>query len=213
MDTDSAPSTRLRGRPAGARRTHRARLIQAAAELLVESGSTGLTLAATARRAAVTSALAHYYFGNRDGLLAALITERVLPRVEDLISSASVRADQPINALTFLMQRSNSLLLTDPLLRHCIWLPDAAAHALRTRLRETLGQLLVRARDSGRIRGDLPPAYLADSLLGLVLFPFLDAADRTAHRNEELAALAVQHIALLQDGIVSAHRPRQESSG
>ena len=212
MSPTAANPARLRGRPAGARRTHRVRLLQAAAELLVRSGAASLTLAATARQAAVTPALAHYYFGNRDGLLAALIDERVAPRVQDLISSAGVRANQPVNALTFLMQRSNSMLLTDRLLRHCIWLPDAPARALRMYLHQALAQLLAQAQDSGRIRADLPPSYLADSLLGLVLFPFLDAADHIAQGNEALAALAMQHIALLQDGILSAHRPRQESS-
>ncbi len=39
--------------------------------------------------------LAHYYFGSREGLIEALLSERVAPRIDDLVASARVRAGQP----------------------------------------------------------------------------------------------------------------------
>jgi AcrR family transcriptional regulator len=186
-------------------------MLACAAELLLAPGAGELTLQQVARAAAVTPALAHYYFGNREGLWAALIAERVAPHVEDLLHAARIRAGQPVAALTFLMQRTTSLLATEPLLRHCLWLSCAPAQALRDQLRATLADLLTRAQRSGVLRADLPVPYLCDSLLGLVLFPFFDAA-RDDGGGERVAALTLQHVALLQDGIVRAQRPRQASS-
>lgn len=211
MGTPSAISGRRRGRPPGNRNGQRARLLQAARELL---GSTPdlPTLQQVARRAAVTPALAHYYFGTRDGLLEALIQERVAPRIADLVSAAQVRAAQPVAALTFLMQRMISLLLADRLLQRCLWLPVPPARALRDALREALHGLLAGAQQSGQLRTDLTADYLTESLLGLVLFPFLDAAQGHPASPEQAAQLTLQNVALLQDGIVRAQRPRQEST-
>ncbi len=206
------PALRGRGRPPGVRHTQRRRLLSCAAELLLETAEAALTLQRVAQAAGATPALAHYYFGSREGLLEALIQERAAPHVEDLISAARIRAGQPVAALTFLMQRTSSLLATDPLLRRCLWLPVAPARALRDRLRVTLDDLLRRAQRGGLLRADLPAPYLVESLLGLVLFPFFDAGRDADGSGERVAALTLQHVALLQDGIVRAQRPRQESS-
>lgn len=211
METAPRIAVRRPGRPAGARSSQRGRLLAAARNLVVESGQTEPTLQATARLANVTPALAHYYFGSREGLLRALIEERVQPHIDDLLSAAQIRAGQPVAALTFLMQRTNSLLLAEPLLRRCLWLPAAPALALRNQLRSALRHLLVRAQAAGALRADLAPDYLTDALLGLVLFPFLDESGVGAGSSDRIAALALQHVALLQDGIVRAQRPRQDS--
>lgn len=179
--------------------------------MLLAPGAGELTLQQVARAAGVTPALAHYYFRSRDGLWEALIAERVAPHVEDLLQAVRIRAGQPVVALTFLVQRLTSLLATEPLLRRCLWLSCRPALQLRDHLRETLSDLLARAQRSGVLRADLPAQYLCESLLGLVLFPFLDSG-RDEAGGERMAALTLQHVALLQDGIVRAQRPRQESS-
>lgn len=211
METIAKSPPRRPGRPAGARTSQRGRLLAAARTLIIGPDQAELTLQAAARLAGVTPALAHYYFGSREGLLNALILERVEPHIDDLLSAAQIRAGQPVAALTFLMQRTNSLLLAEPLLRRCLWLPAASALALRNRLRAALRHLLVRAQAAGALRSDLAPDYLTDSLLGLVLFPFLDEPDSSEGGSERIAALALQHVALLQDGIVRAQRPRHDS--
>lgn len=210
METQRA-TPRPRGRPPGGKAVQRRRLLTTAAELLLGPGAGGLTLQQVARAAGVTPALAHYYFGSRDGLWEALIAERVAPHVEDLLQAARVRAGQPVVALTFMTQRLTSLLATEPLLRHCLWLSCRPALELRNHLRATLSDLLSRAQRSGVLRADLPAEYLCESLLGLVLFPFLDAGPGDAG-GERMAALTLQHVALLQDGIVRVQKPRQESS-
>ncbi len=208
MGESGTDSPRRRGRPPAGRTTQRSRLLQAARELLAEGGE--LTLGRAAARAGVTPALANYYFQNRVGLVGAVLEERAAPRVDDLLGAARVRAGQPVAALTFLMQRLTSLLATDAFL--CRGLLLREGRPLRERLRAVLRELLQRAQREGQLRADLPLDYLGDTLLGLCLFPFLDSDAAGSNAGERVAALTLQHVALLQDGIVRAQRPRQESA-
>ncbi len=200
---------RGRGRPRSSRNLQRGRLLQAARELLIGPKGHDLALRQVALRAGVTPALAHYYFANRDGLLAALINERAAPAIDDLASAVQVRAAQPVGALTFLMQRLTSLVASDIFLGRCMLLP--AAQPLRDRLRALLRELLQHAQTAGQLRADLSPDYLGDALLGLCLFPFLDTSAAGSKPGERAVALTLQHVALLQDGIVRAQRPRQDA--
>lgn len=190
----------------------RNRLLAVAHELLSESSSRELTLRQVAQRAGVTPALAHYYFGNHDGLVGALLEERVAPRLEDLVAAARARAGQPQLALTFLIQRTCALLASEPLIRRCLWMPQPAAVRMRNQMRACLRELLARAQNMESLRTDLPPEYLADSLLGLVLFPFLDAQPAADSSGERAAQLTLRHVALLRDGIMRIHKPRQVSA-
>ncbi len=211
MDSNPSTRTRGRGRPPGVRSLHRNRLLAATQDLLSAAGTGEPNLQHVAHHAGVTPALAHYYFGSREGLIEALLSERVAPRIDDLVASARVRAGQPQLALTFLMQRTCSLLAHDPLLRRCLWLPQPAALKLRNQLRACLRELLVRAQHIKAVRADLSPDYLTDCLLGLVLFPFLDEPLQADAGAERVAQLTLQHVALLRDGIVRAHKPPQET--
>ncbi|MEJ0099270.1 MAG: hypothetical protein WDO12_05795 [Pseudomonadota bacterium] len=104
------------------------------------------------------------------------------------------------------------MLAVDPLLRRCIWLHQPAALKLRNQLRACLRELLVRGQNMQALRADLSPDYLTDSLLGLLMFPFLDDTPEADASGERIAQLTLQHVALLRDGIVRNHKPRQESS-
>jgi AcrR family transcriptional regulator len=183
-------------------------MLQVAQDMLAVPGER-LALRQIALRAGVTPALAHYYFANHEGLLTALIDERARPRIDELTRAVQVRAAQPVLALTYLMQRLTSLTASDDFLRGCLLLP--AAQPLRERLRALLRELLQRAQVAGQLRADLSPEYLGDALLGLCLFPFLDAGPAGTNPGERAAALTLQHVALLQDGIVRAQRPRQDA--
>jgi len=190
----------------------RSRLLVVAHELLSSGTHQELTLRLVAQRAGVTPALAHYYFGNHEGLVSALLEERIAPRIEDLVTAARARAGQPQLALTFLIQRVCALLATEPVVRRCLWMPQPAAVRMRDQMRTCLRELLARAQNMEALRADLPPEYLADSLLGLVLFPFLDADPAADSSGERAAQLTLQHVALLRDGIMRIHKPRQLSA-
>jgi TetR/AcrR family transcriptional regulator len=212
MVIEHSRQRRSRGRPPGSRRGQRSRLLGVAHELLGGGAPQDLTLRQVALSAGVTPALAHYYFNNHDGLISALLDERVAPRIEDLVAAARARAGQPQLALTFLIQRTCALLASDPLLRRCLWMPQPAALRLRSQMRTCLQELLARAQKMEALRADLSPEYLADSLLGLVLFPFLDADAAADSSGERAAQLTLQHVTLLRDGIVRVHKPRQVSA-
>jgi AcrR family transcriptional regulator len=191
---------RIRGRPKGTGLAQRDHLLRAAEELL-DGTASDLNLRQVALRAGVTPPLAHYYFGSRDGLFTALLNERAGPRIEDLLAAATERAAHPVAALTRLMQRLSLTLANDRFVARCLLLPAGAP--LRERVRAVLQELLQGAQAAGQLRADLPANYLADALLGLCLFPFLDS-DPVHNGGERAAALTLQHVALLQDGI----RPR-----
>lgn len=212
MSSDT-PSIRSRGRPKGGRNIHRARLLAAAGDLIGTGPQQSLSLRQIAQQAGVTPALANYYFGTLEGLTQALVVERISPHVDDLVAAARVRAGQPQLALTFLMQRTCSLLASEPLVRRCLWLQLPAALKLRNELRICLRELLVRAQDMQALRADLSPDYLTDSLLGLTLFPFFDDTRESDAGSERITRLTLQHVALLRDGIVRAQKPNRDTSG
>lgn len=198
------------GRPTGAGTSRRDALLHAACALLIAPDTSTLTLQRVARTAGVTPALAHYYFGDRDGLVEAVIHHRAQPQIDALAQEARLRTDQPVNALTFLLQRLGGLMQADPVLRHCLWLPDAPARGLRQQLRGIACELVERAQHTGLLRTDLAATYLAGSLLGVALFPFLEA-DHGVDAGQA-STLTLQHVSLLQHGILRAHSPRHESA-
>jgi AcrR family transcriptional regulator len=195
---DPTTTQRRRGRPTASSDAQRQGLLQAAQELMSASGQ-DLNLRQVALRAGVTPPLAHYYFGNRDGLLAALLDERAAPRIDALLNTAREQASQPIVALTRLMQRLTQVALADNFLRCCLLLPAAAS--LRQRLRIGLRDLLQQAQTAGQLRTDLPPDYLGNALLGLCLAPLMDCSEAPDAAGQA-AALTLRHAALLQGGIL-----------
>jgi AcrR family transcriptional regulator len=86
--------SRSRGRPKGSPDVQRAQLLQVA-ELLLPDSPHDLSLRQVALRAEVTPPLAHYYFGNREGLHRALVIERAAPRIEALLTAALERVAHP----------------------------------------------------------------------------------------------------------------------
>lgn len=197
---------RARGRPR-ATASQRTALLQAARHMATVAPNQELNLRQIALRAGVTPALAHYYFKNRDGLLAALIDELAAPQIEALVQSVQAQSGGPAAALTSLMQRLSALLARDRFLAHCLLMQAAAS--VRARLKARLQTLLAQGQLGGALRSDLPADYLAETLLGLAVFPLLDA-EVSVEPAEWAAALTLQHVALLQGGI-RVQRPRQDS--
>ncbi|WP_144037110.1 TetR family transcriptional regulator [Sphingomonas sp. TZW2008] len=77
--------------PAAARlgASSRAVLLDAARDLMIERGSTDVSLHAIARRAGLTAPLVKYHFGSKEGLLTALVeadTARSIGQLDDLVA-------------------------------------------------------------------------------------------------------------------------------
>jgi AcrR family transcriptional regulator len=202
-------ASRSPGRPRAAGLQQRNSLLQAARELIASGDGRQLALRQVALRAGVTPALASYYFANRDGMLVALLDEHLAPAIDTLVRDVQRQAARPVAALTCLVQKLTALAASDGFLCRALLLPTA--RPLRERLRAALRELLLDAQARGQLRADLPPEYLAESLLGLCLFPFLDAGAIDRKPAEHAAALTLQIVALLKNGIVRAQRPRHDA--
>lgn len=79
---------------AGEKASSRADLLKAASSLMIERGSVDISLSEIAERARLNSALVKYYFGNKNGLILALI--------EDVLGGAlkKMAGLKPIRELT-----------------------------------------------------------------------------------------------------------------
>src|SRR5690606_2106883 len=75
------PGKRAPGRPGADAPELRPRLLDAALACYVDKGIAATSLRDIARRAAVTPAMLHYYFGDKERLREAVIAERLLPAI------------------------------------------------------------------------------------------------------------------------------------
>lgn len=69
---------------AGPETATRELLLLAAGELMIERGSTDVSLSDIAQKSGLNSALVKYYFGNKSGLLMALLRKALTPAMEQL---------------------------------------------------------------------------------------------------------------------------------
>lgn len=176
----TTPSGRMPGRPSNARRDQREHLIDAAIALYAKQGVAATPLSAIARRARVTPALLHYYFGNRDRLLDALVEERVVPLLETLKRDLALNADKPARQIRAFVQDIFELLSANPWLSP-LWLREVLSEGglLRERLmRNIAGPIapllagsIAKAQARGAINAELDPRLLVVSLIGLTMFP------------------------------------------
>lgn len=83
--TPRAPRRATRRRPArhAPARETQARILDAAERLFAERGVDAVSVRAVLAEAGVNVSLAHYYFGGRDGLIEALLRDRIGPLTEE----------------------------------------------------------------------------------------------------------------------------------
>jgi AcrR family transcriptional regulator len=109
--------------------------LDAAKRVVVERGLKGLTLEAIAREAGVNKAATHYHFGNKAGLIEALIDEIVLDECAGMAhhvargASVQERIDSLIDGVRRMAVEPSSIGGWWDLLPHAVRTPE-----LRTRL-------------------------------------------------------------------------------
>ena len=221
MARPSRPSTAARpkrtvrraGRPAGAGPELRPRLLDAAIACFARSGIAATSLRAIALEAGVTPALLHYYFGDKEQLLRAVIDERLLP-VFGAIRAEILRVDGDVAGLVAGFVRG----VTDAVERHP-WLPplwvrevlceggalrELLFHSLLPQLPQLLARKFAQAQREGGLNPDLDPRLLVASLVGLTLFPAAGAPIwRRLFEADDIDARAMRDhaIALLDRGL------------
>lgn len=176
---------RRRGRPAGSTgpgrdADAREHLLDVALKLFAEHGIAATPLSQIARRARVTPALLHYYFGSKDKLVDALVDEKLQPLSAALGQRLAGSGDDLRGALEAFVGTMLELLSANPWFPQ-LWLREVLNECgqLRQRLIERVAPLVAhRVRDlvahaqaAGRLNRDIEPRLLMVSLIGLTVFP------------------------------------------
>jgi AcrR family transcriptional regulator len=159
-------------------------LLDAAGAAFGARGFAAVSLRDVAKRAGTSAALVHYYFGDKDGLFAALLEDAlasVLARVRSGLAARAASGAAPASLGVFFDVAQDALGATP-------WIPQLVVREVlsegapfRERFIESyaipLSRLLRSAlRDevaAGRLRADLDVELAFSSLLALAAFPFI----------------------------------------
>ena len=212
------PGTRRAGRPpasvAGPRDLREA-LIDAARDEFAAHGVAATSLRRVAQTAKVTPALANYYFGDKAGLLEAVLEGRVAPIVRELGTAVAAAGTDPRAAITAFVQAYTATAAANP------WLPQLIVREVLNAegaLREVfprrfaggmtgmLQRIVADGQRAGMIRADLDAAHVVMSIASLCIFPFVAVPmvagalgiDTSPARAADLAG---HHLAVLLHGI------------
>lgn len=206
-----------RGRPRAAEGgDRRARIIDCALELFAEKGISATTDAAVASAAGVTAAMIHYYFKNREGLLDALVAERLTPRMRYIWEGfdGEIPAN-PREIVRTVVGRMFEVVAELPMLP-ALWNREVfnVEGRLRERVlanlpREPVGRAfraLSNARDAGLLNRRLVPELVIISALSLVMVPLAaeNAVTEITGRPLVREELAAHVLALLDGGVCGA---------
>jgi AcrR family transcriptional regulator len=178
----TTPSPRRRGRPPADSNTPdaRERLLDTALTLFSEHGIAGTSLTLVARKARVTPALMHYYFGNKERLVDAVIEDRLEPLVQRFASRVAPAMNDPRRAIENFVAGVITTL-TEHAWLPGLWLREVVIEGgqLRARMLDRLApqvgpvvsETARRAQAAGRLNPLLEPRLLMVSLVGLAVFP------------------------------------------
>jgi TetR/AcrR family transcriptional regulator len=180
-NTPKKPRTPGRPTAASAQTDQREALLDAAKITFASRGFAASSLRQIAQQAHVTPALASYYFGDKTGLLSAVIEQRVAP-LAGSVTGALQGPAPAIERLRAFVHEYTETAARNP------WLPQLIVREVLTDqgvLRDTfltkfgggLGAMLrgtiQQAQAQGDLRRDLDPPHVAMSLMALCVFPFI----------------------------------------
>jgi TetR/AcrR family transcriptional regulator len=221
----SSPARQKRspGRPAKARGDQRQRLLDVAVTLFSRNGVAETPLSAIARRARVTPALMHYYFGNREQLLDALMDERIAPLVMQVGMRLAQAGGQPAALVRAFVTTMMTMLAENPWLPP-LWVREVLTDngALRERLLKRiapqiapmLAKRFADAKQQGALNPGLDPKLTVVSLIGLTLFPLAAQSiwRRLLDADDIDTQTLINHtLALLGSGLGAAPSERKSS--
>lgn len=175
-----APRKRTPGRPTGDGPDLRTHLLDAAIACFTRDGIAGTSLRAIAREAAVTPALLHYYFGDKDQLVDAIVAERLGPVLAEMRGVVEgERGDAGALVIGFVTKMSElverypwwpALWVREVLCEGGV-LRELIVSRVGPQLPQLLAQRFTQAQKEGHLNPDLDPRLLVVSLIGLTLFP------------------------------------------
>ena len=171
---------RAPGRPLSDAPDQRAVALDAALACFVRQGIAATSLRDIAREAGVTPALLHYYFGDRQQLLAAVVSERVMPAFLSVRERLAQAGDDVADIVAAFVCG-----VTDAIARHPWWpqlwvrevlceggaLRDLLVQRIAPDIARLLAGRFAAAQAAGRLNADLDPRLLLPTLVGLTMFP------------------------------------------
>ncbi|MEO8460782.1 MAG: TetR/AcrR family transcriptional regulator [Dokdonella sp.] len=185
MNVGTSIRQRGPGRPRGRAADRRARILETATMLFGERGIAATSISAVARAAHVTPALVHYYFGDREHLLDALVDERLVPLATSIEARMAAAGESPRELIRIFVGTLIEVVAANPWFPP-LWVREVISDGglLRERM---MGQLalpiakrlrdrLVSAKKEGSLNCDIDPRLLVVSLIGLTIFPFATAS-------------------------------------
>lgn len=205
------------GRPRAEETNQRERLLDAAVECFAADGVVATSLRSIAVRAGVTPALVNYYFGSKEQLLEAFLTERVTPIVGAMRERLLAAGDDPRELLGAFVRGIHDVVGRYPwwpalwvreVLNEKGVLRDVIHKIIAPQVTVLLGKALGDAQKRGAISADLDPRLLVVSLVGLTMFPL--AAEHIWRRvfpagDVDRDVLLRHTLALLDHGIGGLH--------
>ena len=205
-------STRGR-RPQGSPDARQA-ILGAARELFAEQGFDRTTMRAVGARAGVDPALIYHYFGDKDGLLAAVVEPPI-----DLVATLAGIADDPGQAGEEIVRRVIGLWESRPDIRERMLAMlrtalshDHAAQLLRSMLRSALlgGLGDVLADDQRELRAALIGSHLGGLMLARYILKLPGAAAATPEELVQAVGPAIQRY--LTGTVTHTEAPPRETT-
>lgn len=182
MKTTEIQKTLNKGRPkAQAGENKRERILESAIYLFAKHGVSETTVAQIAEKSGVTSAMVHYYFKNWNGLLDAIMEERIAPKVHYVWDGIEKIHSVPEILKTF-VDRLFTVVEEEPLFPE-LWNREVfnAGGNFRERfikyypiekLKE-VQQIFIHAQEEGKINPHLQATHIIVSAIGLIIFPLI----------------------------------------
>lgn len=176
------PGTRRPGRPRAQRDSNvRQRLLIVATELVANEGLAQVSARRIAEQAQVNPAMVHYYFGNRDGLLEAMLEHALAPLFSALAEweQETARGTPSIGGLiqAFLNVIAANHWLPALIVREVLGragpFRQRFVEQFAARGRSLVVKLISDMQQRGELRANADPALSALSLLSMIMFPFI----------------------------------------
>lgn len=177
------------------RRSHRGdlsreRILEAATELFSQRGYAGVGVDQLAARSAIAKTAIYYHFGNKEGLLAAVLDRAATAWIEG-IREASRQAGGPIERLDRALLGMRAMLEEKPWILKLLQILALEVADDKPEIRATLQSILRRARDAivtgmGEALGiEVPGAEIVAALI----LAFLDGIALGVHLAPEEISL------------------------
>ncbi len=191
----------------------RGQLLDAAVACFAERGIAASSLRDIARRAGVTPALVHYYFGDKTQLQQAMVEERLWPVITGVLAGLQDAKGDVGALVTAFVGGLVTAVAQHPWLP-TLWVREILCEGggLREVLIGRVGPLLPRAvaerlaiaQQAGQLNPQLDPRLVVVSMVGLSMFPLASAPIwQQLFGMEELDGAALQQhtLALLMRGL------------